>query len=82
MTLPPAIANRVIEAAAHEIANRAGCELTELQLLTYDEAARLLGVSKSSARRMIREFVELGEATRRVKLSTVKELIETRTIRI
>jgi excisionase family DNA binding protein len=82
MTLPPAIANRVIEAAAHEIAKLAGCELTELQLLSYDEAARLLGVSKAKAKRLLREFVELGEATRRVKLSTVKELIETRTIRI
>jgi len=81
MHLPPAIADRVVEAAAQEIAKQAGAELTDLQLLTYKAAAELLGVSQPTARRIIAEYVELGEATRRVKMSTLRHMIEARTFR-
>lgn len=81
MTLPPAIADLVVDAAAQEIAKRAGCYITDLQLLTYKAAAEMLGVSQPTARRIIAEYVELGEATRRVKLSTLRAMIEARTFR-
>jgi predicted transcriptional regulator of viral defense system len=54
-------------------------ELADMQLVTIREAASLLGVGEAMARRLLGEYVELGEASRRYRVATVRRLIEART---
>lgn len=80
MRLPQDITDAVIRAAAKELADRVTPALDELTLVPIRRAAEMLGVSEPKARALIREYVELGEASRRVRLSTLRRLIEERTI--
>lgn len=81
MKLPPDIADAVIKAAGQILADRLEAEgLDELQLFTMQEVADRLKVSKGTAIRLVREYVELGEASRRVTPATLRKLIEDRTI--
>lgn len=79
MTLPGPIAEAVIRAAAVELANRAASDLDDMALVPISKAAEILGVSKRVAQRLICEHVELGEATKRYKLSTIRRVIDSRT---
>lgn len=80
MTLPPAIADAVIKAAGKELAAMAAEQVADLQLFTIGEVASRLKVSEPKARALIREHVELGEASKRVSPATLRRLIEERTI--
>lgn len=80
MRLPEEIAARVVAATAKELADRVTPDLDDLQLVPIRRAADLLGVSEPKARALIREFVDLGEASKRVRLSVLKSIIESRTI--
>jgi len=80
MTLPAAITDAIIAAAAKELAATTIRDMRDLQLVPLKKAAELLGVSEPKARALLRSRVELGEATRRVKLSDIRRLIEERTI--
>ncbi len=80
MKLPPEIADAVVKAAGRELADRMGASMDELQLFTIAEVAERLRVSEPTARRLVREYVELGEASRRVTPATLRKLIEDRTI--
>lgn len=80
MKLPTELVNAVIKATAKELADRLAPDLAALQLVTIKQAAELLGVSEPKARALIREYVELGEASKRVSLETLRKLIEARTI--
>ncbi|MFZ9938220.1 MAG: hypothetical protein ACO3JG_14370 [Luteolibacter sp.] len=81
MTLPPAIAARICAAAAKELAAVMLEEIEDAQLLTMQQAADLLGVSKPMARTLVGEVVNLGERTDRVELRRVKQLISERKVR-
>jgi len=80
MTLPPAIADAVIKAAGKELAAAAAEHVNDLQLFTIRDAAERLKVSEPTARRLIHEYVELGEASKRVSAGALRRLIESRTI--
>ena len=80
MKLPADIAEAVIAEAAKQLASRCIEEMRELQLVPIRKAAEMLGVSEPKARALIREYVELGEASRRVRLSTLRRLIDERTV--
>lgn len=80
MKLPEDIAARVVDATAKVLAERVNGDLDELQLIPLKKAAELLGVSEPKARQLIREFVDLGESSRRVRVSVLKTIIESRTI--
>jgi hypothetical protein len=79
MNIPPDITQAIVTAAARELADRAAGELDELQLVSIAKAAQVLDVSQSTARRVIREFVDLGEASRRVRISHLRDIIKART---
>lgn len=70
----------IIKAAAAEIANRMESANADLQLFTMQQVADRLNVSKSTAIRLCKEVVELGETSRRVSASQLRKLIENRTI--
>lgn len=80
MKLSPDIAEAVVKAAGKELADRMAGALDELQLFTMQEVADRLRVSKGTAIRLVSEFVELGEASRRVTPATLRKLIESRKI--
>lgn len=80
MRLPKEIADAVVKAAGRELADRMGASMDELQLFTMQEVADRLKVSKGTASRLVKEYVELGEASRRVTPATLRKLIEDRTI--
>lgn len=80
MKLPPDIADAVVKEAAKQIADRVFTEAAELQLISIETAAEILGTSIPTARALIREHVELGERCRRVRLSTVRKVIAERTV--
>ena len=70
-------------AATQSLADAIRAELSEpesLQLVTISEAAKLLGVGNRRARTLLGETVELGQKTKRYKLASIKNLIESRTI--
>jgi plasmid maintenance system antidote protein VapI len=81
MTLPPAIARRLIDAAAKELASMLREEVSEAKLLSIQQAADMLGVSKPTARALVGEWIDLGVASPRIELSKVRELIERRRVR-
>jgi Fic family protein len=80
MTLPAAITDAVTKAAAKEIAGLLADRLEDLELFTFHQVAERLKVSEPTARRLIHEHVELGEASKRVTAGTLRRLIEARTI--
>jgi len=81
MTLPPAIARAVIDAAGDKLAAALQADSDSLRLYTIQQAAERLQVSPGTVRRLVSEWVELGEATRRISAATLRRLIETRTIK-
>jgi len=80
MKLPAEIATLVVIATAKELADRMTPEMESLQLVSMSKAAEMLSVSVPVARRLMRQVIDLGECVTRVRLSTVKQLIEERTI--
>lgn len=54
--------------------------IAEIQLVTIREAAALLGVGETKARSLISEYVDLGEKSPRVRLATLRQLIDERTM--
>ena len=80
MKLPQEIAKAVIQAAGKELADRMAPALDELRLVPIRTAAAMLGVSEPKARALLREYVELGEASKRVRVSQIRKLIDERTI--
>ena len=80
MNIPADILDAVVKAAGKELADRAATGIDDLRLVPIRTAAEMLGVSEPKCRALIREYVELGEASRRVRLSTIRQLIEARTI--
>jgi hypothetical protein len=79
MTLPKEIAAAVVAAAAKELAASVCGQIDDLQLVTIGRAAAILGVSEPKARRLIKSYVDLGEASKRVRVTTLRKLIEERT---
>lgn len=81
MKLPGDILAAVVKATAKELADRLEAGgLDELQLFTFREVAARLQVSEPTARKLVSEFVELGEETKRVSPRTLRDLIATRTV--
>ena len=80
MKLPNDIAEAVVKAAGKELAASMLAHVEDLQLFTLQEVADRLKVSKGTASRLINEYVELGEASKRVTPATLRQLIEDRTI--
>lgn len=80
MKLSPDIAEAVVKAAGKELAARLDASLEDLQLFTISEVAARLRVSEPTARNLVKEYVELGEASRRVTPATLRKLIESRKI--
>lgn len=80
MKLPPDITAAVVKATAKELADRLEGSLADLELFTIPEVCRRLKVSDKTAKRLIKEYVHLGEASPRVTPATLRKLIEERTI--
>lgn len=80
MKLPADIAEAVVKAAGKELAARLALELEDLQLFTISEVAARLKVSEPTARNLVKDYVELGEASRRVTPATLRKLINSRMI--
>jgi hypothetical protein len=80
MKLPADIAEAVVKAAGKELAERIAPAVEDLQLFTLQEVADRLRVSKGTASRLVSEYVELGEASRRVTPATLRKLINSRMI--
>jgi hypothetical protein len=80
MTLPPAITNRILDAAGRELAAIMREEIAENQLLTIQQAADLMHVSKPTARAIIGSVVALTENITRVEKSKVTEIINARRV--
>lgn len=80
MKLSADIAEAVVKAAGKELAGRLSDSVEDLQLFTIGEVAARLRVSEPTARRLVREYVDLGEASRRVTPATLRKLINSRMI--
>jgi hypothetical protein len=80
MTLPPAIARRLIDAAAKELAAVMREEIADAQLLTIQQAADLMHVSKPTARAIVGEWIDLGAQSPRIELRRVKQIINARRV--
>jgi hypothetical protein len=80
MTLPPAIARRLIDAAAKELAAVMREEIADAQLLTLQQAADMLHVSKPTARAICGEWIDLGASSPRIELRKVKQIINARRV--
>lgn len=80
MKLPTDIAEAVVKAAGKELADRMAASVEDLQLFTLQEVADRLRVSKGTASRLVSEYVELGEASKRVTPATLRKLINSRMI--
>lgn len=82
MTFPKEIAAAVIQATAKELADRLERDgLEDLRLFTAADVAERLKVSLSTARALMREHVDLGEASKRVTPAILRRMIEERTVR-
>lgn len=82
MKLPPEITSALIKATAKELADRMEAGgLDDLQLFTISDVAGRLKVSEPKARQLLTEYVELGEASKRVSPATLRRLIADRTIK-
>jgi len=80
MTLPPAITRRILDAAGRELAAIMREEIADSQLLTIQQAADMLHVSKPTARAICGEFIDLGAQSPRIELRKVKQIIEQRRV--
>lgn len=80
MKLPPDIAAAVIKATAKELADRMETRIDDLELFTIRDLAARLKVSEPKARALVSEYVELGEASKRISAATLRRLIQDRTI--
>lgn len=80
MKLPPDIAAAVIRATAKELADRFESRIDDLELFTISQLAARLKVSEPKARALVTEYVELGEASKRISAATLRRLIADRTI--
>lgn len=80
MKLSAEIADAVVKAAGKELADRLTHGLEDLQLFTIREVAERLRVSEPTARNLVKEYVELGEASRRVTPAMLRQLIEDRKV--
>lgn len=76
------IAEAVVKAAGKELAALVAVQLEDLQLFTISDVAARLKVSEPTARNLVKDYVELGEASRRVTPATLRKLINSRTISI
>ena len=72
--------SNIEEGAAKDLANRVFGNLESLRVVPLKAAAQALSVSPKAAKRLLANYVELGEATRRYRLSEITALIEARTI--
>ena len=77
-----ALLQAVIKSAGDAIYQAAAVRLDDMRLVSLRSAAKLLGICPAQARKLLKNapVVELGENTRRYKISTIRELIESRTI--
>lgn len=80
MKLPPDIAAAVIKATAKKLADRMETRIDDLELFTIRDLAARLKVSEPKARALVSEYVELGEASKRISAATLRRLIQDRTI--
>lgn len=80
LKLPPDISAAVIKATAVELADRMESHFEDLELFTISQLAARLKVSEPKARSLVTEYVELGEASKRISAATLRRLIEDRTI--
>lgn len=80
MKLSAEIADAVVKAAGKELAASLLAQVEDLHLFTLQEVADRLKVSKGTASRLVNEYVELGEASRRVTPATLRQLIEDRKV--
>jgi hypothetical protein len=80
MKLPSDIASAVVAAAGKELAATLAGTLEDLQLFTISDVAARLRVSEPKARALVREYVELGEASKRVSARVLRQLIADRTV--
>jgi hypothetical protein len=78
--LPPDISAAVIKATAVELADRMESHFEDLELFTISQLAARLKVSEPKARALVSEYVELGEASKRISAATLRRLIADRTI--
>jgi transposase len=78
--LAPDIAEAVVKAAGKELADRIAPAVEDLQLFTISQVATRLQVSEPTARSLVKEYVELGEASKRVTPATLRKLIDDRKI--
>ena len=76
------IAEAVVKAAGKELAALVAVQLEDLQLFTISDVAARLKVSEPTARNLVKDYVELGEASRRGTPATLRKLINSRTISI
>ena len=80
MTIPPSVATRLWDAAAKELAQIMREEIADAQLITMQQAADMLGVSKPTVRHLLKDWVDLGVQCPRVSLRDVKQLIDRRRV--
>jgi len=80
MKLPADIAQAVIATAAREVALMLKTDMEGNQLVTLQQAADLLGVSKATAKTLAGAVVDLGPQSPRIELSRIKHLIESRRV--
>ena len=80
MKLPPDIAAAIIAEAGREYAAQLREDLADSQLLTLQQAAVMLGVSKPTAKALVGEVIDLGPQSQRIEYSKIKQLIESRRV--
>ena len=80
MNIPAELATAIVKAAGRELAEVMRDEIKSSQLLTLQQAADLLGVSKQTAKTLVGEVIDLGEHSPRLELSKVQRLIQTRRV--
>ena len=82
MKLPAELVKAVIAATPAELADRLENKVGEFELFTIRQVAERLKVSEPKVRRLVSEYVELGEASRRISAKTLNRLIHERTIKV
>ncbi len=80
MNLPADVVAAVVKAAANELADRMEAGAGDLELFTIRQVAERLKVSEPKVRRLIKKYVELGEASKRISMNELRRLIADRTI--
>jgi hypothetical protein len=80
LKLPPDISAAVIKATAVELANRLERHFDDLELFTIKDVSARLKVTDKTTRALLTEYVELGEASKRVSAKTLRKLIADKTI--